>query len=42
MNIYSGQEQTVTIEPTGWLTEIPNPLEDPDQPCVLAITYEEA
>lgn len=41
MNVYSGETHTVPVEPTGWLTEILNPLEDAEQPCVLAITLKE-
>jgi hypothetical protein len=41
MAIYTGERKTVSIEPIGWLTEIPNPIEDVNQPCVLAITLDE-
>jgi hypothetical protein len=37
MAIESGEKHSVSVEPTGWLTEIPNPLAD-NEPCVLAIT----
>jgi hypothetical protein len=38
MNIYTGEKREVAITPTGWLTAVENPLEDPEAPCSLVIT----